>query len=85
MLRFDGYFDVSDRRREKEEARPRDERLIAEGVCSSDFIARRNGFFSALDPSKAKIIQRRVPVCVPCDSRSLGAERAPEIDSRRVA
>jgi hypothetical protein len=61
MIRFDGYFKVSDRRREKEESRARHERLIAEGVLSLESVARRNSLFSALDPSKAKIVQRRVP------------------------
>jgi hypothetical protein len=61
MIRFDGYFNVSDRRREKEESRARDERLIAEGVLSPELVARRNSLFSALDPSKARIVQRHVP------------------------
>jgi hypothetical protein len=59
-MRFDGYFDVADRHREKEESRARDEHLIAQGVVSCEFIARRNGLFSALDPSKAKIVHRHV-------------------------
>ena len=60
VLRVDGYFNVSERRREKEQARAREERLIAEGVVSAESVAECNGLFSAFDPSRAKIVQRRV-------------------------
>jgi hypothetical protein len=55
-----GYFSVAARKREKREARERDERFIASGRVSSQEIAKRNSFFSALDPSKVRIIRRRV-------------------------
>jgi hypothetical protein len=57
-----GYFNVMDRRREKQEARDRDEQLIASGQADPQQIAQRNGLFSALDPSQARIVQRRAEV-----------------------
>jgi hypothetical protein len=54
-----GYFSVAARKREKQEARERDERLIASGQRSPQQVARRNGLFSALDPSRARIVRRR--------------------------
>jgi hypothetical protein len=59
-----GYFSSAAREREKQEARERDERLIANGKVSADQLAKRNGLFSALDPSKARIVRRRAPVRV---------------------
>jgi hypothetical protein len=57
-----GYFDVVDRRREKQEARDRDEYLIASGQADPQYIAQRNGLFSALDPSQVQLVQRRAAV-----------------------
>ena len=54
-----GYYNVADRRREKQEARDRDEHLIASGQVDALEIAQRNGLFSALDPSQARIIRHR--------------------------
>jgi hypothetical protein len=54
-----GYFSVAKRKREKKEARERDEGLIASGQVSAQQVAKRNGLFSALDPSKARIVRRR--------------------------
>jgi len=54
-----GYFNVEDRRREKQEARDRDEYLIANGLADPQDIARRNGLFSALNPSQVQLVQRR--------------------------
>lgn len=59
-----GYFSSAARKREKQEARKRDERRIADGHVSPQQVARRNGLFSALDPSKARIVQRRAPIRV---------------------
>ena len=59
-----GYFSVADRRREKQEARDRDERLIASGQVSSQQIAQHNGLFSALHPSQARLVQRRAEIRV---------------------
>ena len=56
-----GYFSSAARKREKQEARERDERLIASGQVSPQQVAKRNGLFSALDPSKARIVRRRAP------------------------
>ncbi len=57
-----GYFSVAERKREKKEARERDERLIASGQVSAQQVAKRNGLFSALDPSKARIVRRRAEI-----------------------
>ena len=57
-----GYFSVEARRREKQEARNRDEYLIASGQTDPHHLAQRNGLFSALHPSQARIVQRRAPV-----------------------
>lgn len=59
-----GYFNVADRRREKQAARDRDEHLIASGQVSPQEIARRNGLFSALNPAQVRIIRRRAEVRV---------------------
>jgi len=59
-----GYFDVKLRQREKQEARERDERLIASSKASPQQIGQWNGLFSALRPSQARIVQRRAEVRV---------------------
>ena len=59
-----GHFSVADRMREKQEARDRDERLLACDQISAQQLAMRNGLFSALDPSKARIVRRRAEVRV---------------------
>lgn len=40
---------MRDREREKQEARERDERDLAEGRVAREELAQRNGFFSSLD------------------------------------
>jgi len=57
-----GYFNVMDRWREKQEARDRDERFIVSGQAEPKEIAQRNGLFSPLDPSQARLVQRRAEV-----------------------
>jgi hypothetical protein len=59
-----GHFSVAARVREKQESRERDEYLLACGHISIQQLANRNGFFSALDPSKARIVRRRAEVRV---------------------
>ena len=59
-----GYFNVEARRREKQEARDRDEHLIASGQVAPQQIAQHNGLFSALHPSQARIVLRRAEVRV---------------------
>lgn len=59
-----GYFNVMDRRREKQEARDRDQHLIASGQADPQQIAQCNGLFSALHPSQVQLVQRRAEVCV---------------------
>ena len=58
----DGHFNVAARQREKEESRARDERNIDAGLISAEQLSRRNGFFSALDPSRARIVQYRASI-----------------------
>jgi hypothetical protein len=57
-----GHFSVAARQREKQESRERDERLIASGHMSVRGLAQRNGFFSALDPSRVRIVRRRADI-----------------------
>ena len=59
-----GHFNAAARQREKQEARDRDERLIASGKISPQQIAQRNGLFSALNPSQARLVQRRAEIRV---------------------
>ena len=57
-----GYFNPEDRRREKEEARDRAEFLIVSGQLSSQQINEQNGFFSALNPSQVRLVQRQAEI-----------------------
>jgi hypothetical protein len=57
-----GYFNVAERRREKQESRDRDERLIASGEANPQQIAQQNGLFSALSPSQARLVHRCIEV-----------------------
>jgi hypothetical protein len=66
-----GYFSVAARKREKQEARARDERLIANGQMSQQQVAQHNGLFSALDPSRARIVQRRARINIRHISRQM--------------
>ena len=52
-------FSASERRREKELSRQQDELRIARGEASPEQIRDRNGLFSALDHSQARLIVRR--------------------------
>lgn len=52
-------FNVSERRREKELSRQSDLLRIAQGLSSPSEVRDRNGFFSVLDPSRARVIGRR--------------------------
>jgi hypothetical protein len=49
---------VSDRAKEKQEARDQDERDLLEGRVTKEELARRNGFFSSLDIANSVIILR---------------------------
>jgi hypothetical protein len=57
-----GYFNVEARRREKQEARDRDQHLIANGQLSAHQVSQQNGLFSALDPSQVRLVQRRAGI-----------------------
>jgi hypothetical protein len=48
------------RKREKQASRERDCARLREGMISAEQLARKNGLFSALDRSQAKIVRRRV-------------------------
>lgn len=50
-----GEFDPIALRREKQMARERDDRDLREGRVSAEELQRRNGFFSGLDFSRARI------------------------------
>lgn len=57
-----GSFHFEDRRLEKELSRREDLARLERGEISQADLAQRNGLFSALDPSKAKVIARRARV-----------------------
>ncbi len=57
-----GHFSVAARNLAKQQARDRDERLIASGQVSAQQVGRRNSLFSALDPRKARIVRHRAEV-----------------------
>jgi hypothetical protein len=52
-------FNVSERRREKDHSRQVDLARIAQGGVAAADVRDRNGFFSALDPSRARVLGRR--------------------------
>lgn len=53
-------FGIANRQREKEQSRLSDEARLESGQQSAQEVAERNGFFSPLDPSRAKISKRRI-------------------------
>jgi hypothetical protein len=55
-------FSVATREREKQEARDRDQQRIACGEISHAQVRDQNGFFSSLDPSRARLVSCRVRV-----------------------
>jgi hypothetical protein len=55
-------FKVSERQREKQASRERDEFRMEQGEASSDDIRDQNGLFSSFDQSKAKLVSCRVHV-----------------------
>jgi hypothetical protein len=63
-MRQIGYFNAAARQREKQDARDRDEHLIASGQFSPQQIAQHNGMFSGLNPSQVRLVQRRAEVRV---------------------
>ncbi|MBP0437983.1 hypothetical protein [Tianweitania sediminis] len=56
------YFSVKDRRAAKQRSRDADERRLASGQVSPRQLKVENGLFSVLDPSKARILLRRVAI-----------------------
>lgn len=52
-------FNVSERRSEKERARQADLARIEQGLDTPVEVRDRNGLFSALDPSRARVLGRR--------------------------
>lgn len=57
-----GYFNVEARRREKQEARDRDELLIASGQADGHEIGRQNGLFSSLDRAQVRLVERQADI-----------------------
>jgi hypothetical protein len=55
-------FTVSERQREKQASRERDEFRMEHGEASPDDIRDQNGLFSSFDRSKATLVSRRVHV-----------------------
>lgn len=55
-----GRYSPAQRRLEKQLDRARDDRELRDGVVSGADQARRNGFFSSLDLSRASVRRRRV-------------------------
>jgi hypothetical protein len=58
----ESHFSFAKRAADKVRARKEDEERLARGANSPAELAARNGFFSALDPSKARIVARRAKV-----------------------
>jgi len=57
-------YSFDDRRREKELSRREDEARLARGEIQPAELRDRNGFFSVLDRSKAKLLVRRARIRV---------------------
>lgn len=57
-----GYFNVEARRREKQEARDRDQLLIANGQADGHEIGRQNGLFSSLDRARVRLVERQAEI-----------------------
>ena len=53
-------FSLVDRQREKNESRLLDEARLAEGEDAAREVGERNGLFSAFDPSRARVVARRI-------------------------
>jgi hypothetical protein len=57
-----GFYSVAERQREKRESRARDvQRIACEEVSRAD-VQERNGFFSSLDASRARLVNPRIRV-----------------------
>jgi hypothetical protein len=61
-MRYGAPFRFEDRCREKQISRQSDEARLARGEVSAAQLSARNGFFSALDSSKARLLVRRARV-----------------------
>jgi hypothetical protein len=57
-----GLYDPSDRARQKQVARERDDMRLQNGDVSRDALRQEVSFFSALDLSRSKIVRRRVRI-----------------------
>jgi hypothetical protein len=58
----DGSFSVANRQREKQESRDWDQQRIVCGEISQAEVRDRNGFFSSLDASRARLVSPRIRV-----------------------
>jgi hypothetical protein len=61
-MRYGPPFRFEDRSREKQISRQNDEARLARGEVSAAQLSERNGFFSVLDRSKARLLVRRARV-----------------------
>jgi hypothetical protein len=59
-----GHFSVDDRREEKQRSRDADLARLESRQISSKELREKNGFFSSLDRSKAKLLVRRASVAL---------------------
>jgi hypothetical protein len=57
-----GVYDPTERARQKQAARERDDARLRDGEVSRDALRREVGFFSVLDLSRSRIVRRRVRV-----------------------
>lgn len=55
-------YSVAEREREKRDSRARDVERIARGEVSPVDVRDRNGFFSCLDASRARLVSARIRV-----------------------
>lgn len=53
-----GYYDPIERQREKQLSREQDDLDLLSGAVSREELGKRNGFFSSLDLSKARVGRR---------------------------
>jgi hypothetical protein len=59
---FVGAFNPEARREEKIRSRARDQSRLNAGQVSASYLAQQNCMVSSLDPSRAKIVRRRLSV-----------------------
>lgn len=53
-----GYYDPIERQREKQLSREQDDHDLLSGAVSREELGKRNGLFSSLDLSTARVVRR---------------------------